>query len=136
MHENAKDHICEFCNKGFTQSYTLKVRYLHIYVLTTIYHLRDSIELQLFFQEHIASKHTKVYKHHCQECGRSFAHRTNFVRHMKFMHKTNLTNKDEKVIATTNKDETMEQGEKANIYQLEYNNPSDEFDTETPPIII
>ena len=55
---------------------------------------------------------------------------------MKFMHKTNLGDKNEKVITITNKNETMEQGEKANIYQLEYNNPSDEFDTETPPIII
>ena len=55
---------------------------------------------------------------------------------MKFMHKTNLGDKNEKDITTTNKNETMEQGEKANIYQLEYTNPSDEYDTETTSIII
>ena len=39
------------------------------------------------FQEHIASKHTKQYEHKCSACNRQFAHRTNYIRHMKSVHK-------------------------------------------------
>ena len=40
----------------------------------------------IYLQEHIASKHTKTHEHKCEDCDKTFAHRTNYMRHLKSVH--------------------------------------------------
>ena len=62
------------------------------------------------FQEHIASKHTKHHEHVCQECGSSFAHRTNYVRHLKLVHqKGKMPNKKKNPTLILKSDDLLEE---------------------------
>ena len=44
------------------------------------------LSISFYFQEHIASKHTKTHEHKCDDCDKTFAHRTNYMRHLKSVH--------------------------------------------------
>ena len=55
IHEKTRDHICDYCDKGFSQSYTLKVRNLKFsnYILfsTSPFMIHNKLRLKIFQYE-------------------------------------------------------------------------------------
>ena len=62
IHEKTRDHICDYCDKGFSQSYTLKVRNLNFsnytLVSTSTFMLLNKFRLRLkiFDYSHLFNK--------------------------------------------------------------------------------
>ena len=49
----------------------------------------------IYLQEHIASKHTKTHEHKCEGCDKTFAHRTNYMRHLKSVHSNKSSDEED-----------------------------------------